>query len=52
MPGEIGDVFQLANQYCEIAAVNISEYINHFFSPLAITHDSFVRNTTNILEKL
>ena len=37
---------------CSSYTYIISEYIDHFLCPLAITHDSFVRDTPNFLEKL
>lgn len=37
---------------CSSDTYRISEYIDHFLGPLAITHDSYVRDTPNFLEKL
>ena len=37
---------------CSSDTYRISEYIDHFLGPLAINHDSYVRDTPNFLEKL
>jgi len=37
---------------CESDTYRISEYVDHFLYPLATKHDSYVRDTSDFLEKL
>ena len=49
--GGMGDGRPIVSD-CSSDTYRISEYIDHFLGPLAITHDSYVRDTPNFLEKL
>ena len=37
---------------CSSESYKIAEYIDHFLAPLAVTHDCYVKNTTDFIEKV
>ena len=37
---------------CNSESYNIAEYIDHCLAPLAVTHDSYVKNTTDFIDKV
>ena len=37
---------------CNSESYKIAEYIDHCLAPLAVTHDSYVKNTTNFIDKV